>query len=50
MLYAFLESPRRWMPKTIVVLVFALIVSGFVSVALAQEAQPDPAGIATGCK
>jgi Amt family ammonium transporter len=50
MLYTFVERPRRWMLKAIIVLVFAQIVSGSASVALAQQAQPDPAGIATGDK
>jgi Amt family ammonium transporter len=50
MLYTFVERPRRWMLKAIIVLVFAQIVSGSASVALAQQAHPDPAGIATGDK
>jgi len=50
MVDAFIERPRRWMLKAVVVLVFAQIVTGSVSVALAQQAQPDPAGIATGDK
>jgi ammonium transporter, Amt family len=50
MLDAFVEHPRRWMRKAIIFLVFAQIVGGSVSVALAQQPQPDPAGIATGDK
>jgi ammonium transporter, Amt family len=50
MLDAFVKHPRRWMLKAIIVLVFAQIVGGSVSVALAQQVQPDPAGIATGDK
>jgi Amt family ammonium transporter len=38
------------MLKAIIVLIFAQIVSGSASVALAQQVQPDPAGIATGDK
>jgi ammonium transporter, Amt family len=50
MLDAFVEHPRRWILKAIIALVFAQIVGGSVSVGLAQQVQPDPAGIATGDK
>jgi Amt family ammonium transporter len=47
----FVGSPRRWMVQAIVALIFAQILSGAMSVALAQQQpQPDPAGIATGDK
>jgi ammonium transporter, Amt family len=50
MLDAFVERPRRWLLMATIALVFAQILSGAVNVALAQQVQPDPAGIATGDK
>ena len=38
----------RWILKPIVALVFAQILCGPLSVALADQTKPDPAGTATG--
>jgi ammonium transporter, Amt family len=38
----------RWMLQMVVALVFAQILGGSMSVALADQTQPDPAGTATG--
>jgi Amt family ammonium transporter len=48
--YGFIRRQRQWVPKTVIAFIFAQILSGSMSVALAQQAQPDPAGIATGDK
>ena len=46
----FIRRQRQWVPRTVIAFIFAQILSGSMSVALAQQAQPDPAGIATGDK
>jgi Amt family ammonium transporter len=48
--YGFIGGQRQWVLKTVIAFIFAQILSGSMSVALAQQAQPDPAGIATGDK
>ena len=45
---AFARRTTRWILKPIVALVFAQILCGPMSVALADQTQPDPAGTATG--
>jgi Amt family ammonium transporter len=50
MRHATIESSRRWRVKAIIVFFFAQVLSGSLNVVLAQDPQPDPAGIATGDK
>jgi ammonium transporter, Amt family len=50
MRYAFLRRTTQWMSRSIAALVLAQILCGSMSVALADQAQPDPAGTATGDK
>ena len=45
---AFARRTKRWILQTIVALVFAQIFCGPMSVAFADQTQPDPAGTATG--
>src|SRR5271155_4062078 len=54
MQYAFLRRTTKWvfmsMSRSIAALVLAQILCGSMSVAFADQAQPDPAGTATGDK
>jgi Amt family ammonium transporter len=50
MAHAFVRRQGQWVLKTVIALILAQILSGSMSMALAQQAQPDPAGIATGDK
>ena len=45
---AFARRTKRWILRTIVALVFAQIFCSPMSVAVADQTQPDPAGTATG--
>ncbi|HXO05728.1 MAG TPA: hypothetical protein VN884_08865, partial [Candidatus Sulfotelmatobacter sp.] len=40
----------KWISKSIVALVFAQLLCGSMSLAFADQSQPDPAGTATGDK
>ena len=50
MQYAFLRRITKWMSRSIAVLALAQILCGSMSLAFADQAQPDPAGTATGDK
>ena len=48
--YGFITRQRQWVLKAAIAFIFAQILNGSTSVALAQQAQADPSGIATGDK
>jgi Amt family ammonium transporter len=50
MSFGFIRRQRQWVLKTAIAFIFAQILSGSMSVVSAQQAQPDPSGIATGDK
>ena len=50
MQFAFLRRTTKWISKSIVVLILAQILCGSMTLAFADQSQPDPAGTETGDK